>query len=89
MVNMVTVNDERCVVGATIPSWWYATSITCDGIHATCTTNNKTKTNPEHKAAACYVRARRAARALHATAIPKQKKRKEKERREKKKRSRE
>ena len=79
------VNNEQCVVGATIPSWWYATSIA----HAACRTRHTTN-KPEHKRrVSCYVRARRAARALHDTRQPNKRNKEKKKSDGKKKRNRE
>nr|DAD98096.1 MAG TPA: hypothetical protein [Siphoviridae sp. ctQ091] len=54
MVNIVIVNNEQCVVDTT--------NITCEGAHTTHNQHNQTTGR-----VSCYVRARRAARALHGT----------------------
>nr|DAQ96752.1 MAG TPA: hypothetical protein [Caudoviricetes sp.] len=66
MLNTVAVDSEQCVVGATIPSWWYATSIAYEGVHTTHNTQRR-HTHTTQGRVLCYVRARRAARALHNT----------------------
>ena len=71
---MVVVNNEQCVVGTTILS---------DGV----TRHTHHPNKPEQQGrVSCYVRARRAARALHDTRQPKTKRRRKAERGEEKRR---
>ena len=76
------VNNEQCVVGATIPSWWHATSIARDGVHTTRTPlSRQTQNTKGARCVTCVLAELRAHYTTHAT--PKQEKRRKARRGEK------